>query len=88
MALTLEVLRQLEKAGLTNFYDENARAWLAMARDAYAYVQKGFGDAEVGPMTLPKFFILLLQSILPLMRSLIERSSNKNIGKETLRTWC
>jgi len=54
MALTLEVLRQLEKAGLTNFYDENARAWLAMARDAYAYVQKGFGDAEVRPDDVAK----------------------------------
>jgi hypothetical protein len=48
MALTLEVLRQLEKAGLTNFYDENARAC------AYAYVQKGFGDAEVRPDDVAK----------------------------------
>ena len=37
-----------------NFYDENARAWLAMARDAYAYVQKGFGDAEVRPDDVAK----------------------------------
>ena len=54
MALTLEVLRQLEKAGLTNFYDENAGAWLAMARDACAYVQKGFGGAEVRPDDVAK----------------------------------
>jgi len=88
MALTLEVLRQLEKAGLTNFYDENARAWLAMAREPVPMSKKDLATLRCAPMTLPKFFILLLQSILPLMRSLIERSSNKNIGKETLRTWC
>lgn len=54
MALTLEVLRRLEKAGLTQFYEDNQQVYLAMAKDAYAYVKKGFGDDQVRPDDVAK----------------------------------
>ena len=88
MALTLEVLRQLEKAGLTIFTTKMPGHGLPWPEMRMPMSKKDLATLRCAPMTLPKFFILLLQSILPLMRSLIERSSNKNIGKETLRTWC
>lgn len=54
MALTLEVLQRLEKVGLTALYEDRKTVWGAMAQEAYTYVKKGFGGAQVRPDDVAK----------------------------------
>ena len=48
MALSLNKLKRLEDAGLTELFDADRKLWVAMTKDAYAYTRK-FVGAEVRP---------------------------------------
>jgi hypothetical protein len=49
MALTLEKLRRLERVMLVEYFESEKAAWTAAAKDAYAYIRKGFGGEMVRP---------------------------------------
>jgi hypothetical protein len=49
MALTLEKELRLARAGLVSYFEENEIAWTEAARDAYAYIEKGFAGQIVRP---------------------------------------
>ena len=48
MALSLNKLKRLEDAGLTELFDADRKLWVAMTKDAYGYTHK-FVGAEVRP---------------------------------------
>ena len=48
MALSLNKLKRLEDAGLTELFDADRKLWTAMTKDAYAYTCK-FVGADVRP---------------------------------------
>ena len=48
MALSLNKLKRLEDAGLTELFDADRKLWTAMTKDAYVYTRK-FVGAEVRP---------------------------------------
>ena len=48
MALSLNKLKRLEDAGLTELFEADRKLWTAMAKDAYGYTRK-FVGAEVRP---------------------------------------
>ncbi|TMK34419.1 MAG: hypothetical protein E6G64_01790 [Actinobacteria bacterium] len=48
MALSLNKLKRLEDAGLTELFDADRKLWVAMTKDAYGYTRK-FVGAEVRP---------------------------------------
>ena len=48
MALSLNKLKRLEDAGLTELFGADRRLWTAMTKDAYVYTRK-FVGAEVRP---------------------------------------
>ncbi len=48
MALSLNKLKRLEDAGLTELFEVDRKLWAAMAKDAYGYTRKFIG-AEVRP---------------------------------------
>jgi hypothetical protein len=48
VALSLNKLKRLEDAGLTEFFDADRKLWVAMTKDAYGYTRK-FAGAEVRP---------------------------------------
>ena len=48
MALSLNKLKRLEDAGLTELFDTDRKLWSAMTKDAYAYTHK-FVGGEVRP---------------------------------------
>lgn len=48
MALSLNKLKRLEDAGLTELFDADRKLWVAMTKDAYSYTRK-FVGAEVRP---------------------------------------
>ena len=48
MALSLNKLKRLEDAGLTELFDTDRKLWVAMTKDAYGYTRK-FVGAEVRP---------------------------------------
>ena len=48
MALSLNKLKRLEDAGLTELFAQDRKLWSAMAKDAYTYTRKFIG-AEVRP---------------------------------------
>ena len=48
MALSLNKLKRLEDAGLTELFEVDRKLWTAMAKDAYGYTRKFIG-AEVRP---------------------------------------
>ena len=43
MALSLNKLKRLDDAGLTQLFEEDRKLWTAMAKDAYAYTHKFIG---------------------------------------------
>ena len=48
MALSLNKLKRLEDAGLTELFDADRKLWVAITKDAYGYTRK-FVGAEVRP---------------------------------------
>jgi len=48
VALSLNKLKRLEDAGLTELFDADRKLWVAMTKDAYGYTRK-FVGAEVRP---------------------------------------
>jgi len=48
VALSLNKLKRLEDAGLTELFEVDRKLWAAMAKDAYGYTRKFIG-AEVRP---------------------------------------
>jgi hypothetical protein len=48
VALSLNKLKRLEDAGLTELFDTERKLWTAMTKDAYVYTRK-FVGAEVRP---------------------------------------
>ena len=48
MALSLNKLKRLGDAGLTELFEQDQKLWTAMAKDAYGYTRKFIG-AEVRP---------------------------------------
>jgi hypothetical protein len=48
VALSLNKLKRLEDAGLTELFDAERKLWTAMTKDAYVYTRK-FVGAEVRP---------------------------------------
>jgi hypothetical protein len=48
VALSLNKLKRLEDAGLTELFDADRKLWTAMTKDAYVYTRK-FVGAEVRP---------------------------------------
>jgi hypothetical protein len=48
VALSLNKLKRLEDAGLTELFDADRKLWVAMTKDAYSYTRK-FVGAEVRP---------------------------------------
>jgi hypothetical protein len=48
VALSLNKLKRLEDAGLTELFDTDRKLWVAMTKDAYGYTRK-FVGAEVRP---------------------------------------
>ncbi len=48
MALSLNKLKRLGDAGLTDLFEEDRKLWTAMAKDGYGYTRKFIG-AEVRP---------------------------------------
>jgi hypothetical protein len=48
VALSLNKLKRLEDAGLTELFDGDRKLWTAMTKDAYVYTRK-FVGAEVRP---------------------------------------
>jgi len=48
VALSLNKLKRLEDAGLTELFDADRKLWVAITKDAYGYTRK-FVGAEVRP---------------------------------------
>ena len=48
MALSLNKLKRLEDAGLTELFEADRKLWTAMTKDAYVYTRK-FVGSEVRP---------------------------------------
>jgi hypothetical protein len=48
VALSLNKLKRLDDAGLSDLFEEDRKLWTAMAKDAYAYTRRFIG-AEVRP---------------------------------------
>jgi len=48
VALSLNKLKRLEDAGLTELFDADRKLWTAMTKDAYMYTRK-FVGVEVRP---------------------------------------
>lgn len=57
MALSLNKLKRLEDAGLTELFDADRKLWVAMTKDAYGYTRKFVGAAvrpdDVVPTLVP-----------------------------------
>ena len=51
MALSLNKLKRLGDAGLTELFEQDQKLWTAMAKDAYGYTRKFIG-AEVRPNSM------------------------------------
>jgi len=48
VALSLNKLKRLSDAGLVEFFEQDRKLWMAMAKDAYGYTRKFIGK-EVRP---------------------------------------
>jgi hypothetical protein len=48
VALSLNKLKRLDDAGLTELFEQDRKLWTAMAKDAYGYTRKFIG-ADVRP---------------------------------------
>jgi len=54
MALTLEMLQKLERAGLVAYFQAHRGVWEDNAQDAYNYTKKAFGGSKVRPDDVAK----------------------------------
>jgi hypothetical protein len=54
MALTLEILQRLTRAGLVAHFTANREAWQANAQDAYDYTKRAFDGEQVRPDDVAK----------------------------------
>jgi hypothetical protein len=57
VALSLNKLKRLDDAGLTELFEEDRKLWTAMAKDAYGYTRKFIGTRvrqdDVVPTLVP-----------------------------------
>ncbi|HEX9381476.1 MAG TPA: hypothetical protein VF891_08240 [Gaiellaceae bacterium] len=77
MALSLNKLKRLGDAGLTELFEEDQKLWSAMAKDAYAYTRK-FVGAEVRPDDLVPTLVPALEVSDRLRTYLAQRKLGQN----------
>jgi len=77
VALSLNKLKRLGDAGLTELFEEDQKLWSAMAKDAYAYTRK-FVGAEVRPDDLVPTLVPALEVSDRLRTYLAQRKLGQN----------
>lgn len=88
MALTLNVMQQLERAGLVAYFQAHKGVWEENAQDAYDYTKKAFDGERVRPDDVAKTLRPVVEIDKGLRRALDQKKGlSQSTGLTTSPVW-